>query len=57
METPMQVTKNSEKSTENPPNDGKNDYKHIIYHSFSCFKTFPDTESLYRCEYIYQLSL
>ena len=25
METPMQVTKNSEKSTENQPNDGKND--------------------------------
>lgn len=27
----MQVTKNSEKSTENPPNDGKNDYKLTLF--------------------------
>lgn len=41
METPMQVTKNSEKSTENHPNHVKNDYKLALFIIVFMFENIP----------------
>lgn len=58
MEIPMQITKKSEKSVENQPKYGKDDYNLTLFIVVShVSKTFSVTESLYRCEYMYQLSL